>query len=198
MLHIDILSMTRGQCYDHNFRRFLPMYFLRKNGIFLKNSCNDPNFTKMSSILNKNTIFRRIFGENIFKIITSVPGSPLGSHWSGWAWREVWLRNLQECWPFRVRAENNIATISIHIGTAFLLSEAQPKNALVTPAPPQKWKYCYLSLASVSNTAIQSLLWVNYIYAEHSLLCGVHSLCSLYVQLSCFAQPQSKWSLLFT
>jgi lysyl-tRNA synthetase class I len=41
-----------GRCHDHKFLRFLPI-FGEKIGVFLKNQCYD---------------------QNIFKIITSVPG----------------------------------------------------------------------------------------------------------------------------
>jgi hypothetical protein len=48
----------------------------KKIGVFLKNQCYDPNFAKSISIWNKNADFFRqfLFGENILKIITSVPG----------------------------------------------------------------------------------------------------------------------------
>jgi hypothetical protein len=43
-LHQDPSSNTaRGRCYDHNFRRFLPI-FGEKFGAFLKNQCYDQNF----------------------------------------------------------------------------------------------------------------------------------------------------------
>jgi hypothetical protein len=46
--------------------------FAAKNGVFLKNECYDPFFHNTGSfVLSKN---RHFFGENIFKIITSVPG----------------------------------------------------------------------------------------------------------------------------
>jgi hypothetical protein len=34
---------SSGQCYDHNFLRFLPI-FGEKIGVFLKNQCYDPIF----------------------------------------------------------------------------------------------------------------------------------------------------------
>jgi hypothetical protein len=34
---------TRGQCYDHNFLQFFPI-FGEKIGVFLKNQCYDQNF----------------------------------------------------------------------------------------------------------------------------------------------------------
>jgi hypothetical protein len=44
-------------------------------GSFLKNKCYDSIFAKISSILTTSPSFScKNFGENIFKIITSVPG----------------------------------------------------------------------------------------------------------------------------
>jgi hypothetical protein len=70
--------VTRGRCYDHNFPRFFAN-FRRKNGVYLKNIWYDNIFTKTISSLSKTTvgqnanIFAKFFGENIFKIISSVP-----------------------------------------------------------------------------------------------------------------------------
>jgi hypothetical protein len=36
----DLNRVTRGRCYDHNFRQFLPI-FGEKIGGFLKNQCYD-------------------------------------------------------------------------------------------------------------------------------------------------------------
>jgi hypothetical protein len=58
--------LTKSGGYDHNFRR--------KNGVFLENQFNDPNFAKTSSVLSeKRKFYHNFFGENIFKIITSLP-----------------------------------------------------------------------------------------------------------------------------
>jgi hypothetical protein len=51
-----ITWMTWGRCYDHNFRRFLPI-FGEKIGVFLKNQCYDHYFCQK--------IFAKFFGENI-------------------------------------------------------------------------------------------------------------------------------------
>jgi hypothetical protein len=65
---------TRGRCYDHNFLRFLTI-FGEKIGVFLKYQCYDQKFSKFSLVLSqKRQFFSEIFGENILKIITSVPG----------------------------------------------------------------------------------------------------------------------------
>jgi hypothetical protein len=65
--------VTRGRCYDHNFLRFLTI-FGETIGVFLKNQCYDQNFAKFSFVLSqKRQFFTEFFGENIFKIITSVP-----------------------------------------------------------------------------------------------------------------------------
>jgi hypothetical protein len=65
-----------GQCYDHNFRRFLTI-FGEKIGVFLKKPML---WLKFCIILlcfeSKTPIF---FSENILKIITSVPGHPASS-----------------------------------------------------------------------------------------------------------------------
>jgi hypothetical protein len=45
------------------------------NGVFLKCQCYDQFFSKVSFVLSKNaSFFPKYFGENIFKIISSVPG----------------------------------------------------------------------------------------------------------------------------
>jgi hypothetical protein len=46
--------------------------------VFLKNQCCDQIFEKISYVLSKKTpiFFADFFGENILKIITSVPGHP--------------------------------------------------------------------------------------------------------------------------
>jgi hypothetical protein len=44
---------------------------------FLKNQCYDQNFAYFTFVLSqKRQFFAEFFGENIFKIITSVPGLP--------------------------------------------------------------------------------------------------------------------------
>jgi hypothetical protein len=63
----------RGRCYDHYFRRFLPI-FCEKMAFVSKTNVMIIFFSKTSSSLSKNAnIFAKFFGENIFKIITSVP-----------------------------------------------------------------------------------------------------------------------------
>jgi hypothetical protein len=66
----------RGRCYDHKFLRFFPI-FVEKIGVFLKYQCYINFFQNLTLFWVKNAIFAKIVGENIFKIITSVPG--LGS-----------------------------------------------------------------------------------------------------------------------
>jgi hypothetical protein len=62
-----------GRCYDHNFLRFSTI-FGEKNDVFLKNQYLII-FSKFSFVLSqKRQFFPKIFGENILKIITSVPG----------------------------------------------------------------------------------------------------------------------------
>jgi hypothetical protein len=47
----------------------------KKIGVFLKNQCYDQLFSKIGSFWDKNAnFFAEFFGENILKIITSVPG----------------------------------------------------------------------------------------------------------------------------
>jgi hypothetical protein len=48
--------------------------FDEKNGVFLKNQCCDQNFAYFSFVLSqKRQFFAEFFGENILKILTSVP-----------------------------------------------------------------------------------------------------------------------------
>jgi hypothetical protein len=63
-----------GRCYDHNFLRFSPI-FGEKIGVFLKKLMLWSHFwKKLAVVWTKNAhIFAKFFGENIFKIITSVP-----------------------------------------------------------------------------------------------------------------------------
>jgi hypothetical protein len=63
---LPVSSETSGRCCDHNFRRFLPI-FGEKIGVFLKNQKSS------SSLSKKGQYFAKYFGDNIFKIITSVP-----------------------------------------------------------------------------------------------------------------------------
>jgi hypothetical protein len=62
---------------DVMIKKFMQFFtiFGEKIGVFLKNQCYDQNFAKISFVLSKKTpIFSAdFFGENIFKIITSVP-----------------------------------------------------------------------------------------------------------------------------
>jgi hypothetical protein len=61
------------RCYDHNFLRFSTI-FGEKFGVFLKNQCYDQILAKFSFVLSQNAnFFVKFFGENILKIITSVP-----------------------------------------------------------------------------------------------------------------------------
>jgi hypothetical protein len=49
--------------------------FSAKIGVFLKNQCYDRFFSKFSIVWLKNDNFlAKFFGENILKIVTSVPG----------------------------------------------------------------------------------------------------------------------------
>jgi hypothetical protein len=60
-----------------DFRQFSAIFanFRRKIGVFLEKQCYDHFFAKTSrSLKNKTPFFCQIFGENILKIITSVPG----------------------------------------------------------------------------------------------------------------------------
>jgi hypothetical protein len=57
--------------------------FRQKIGVFLKNQCYDQNFAQFTLVLSqKRQFFAIFFGENIFKIITSVPERTqgLGAH----------------------------------------------------------------------------------------------------------------------
>jgi hypothetical protein len=61
-----------------------PTIFCEYIGVFLKNQCNDQIFAQSSFALSKKRQFLPFFGENIFKIITSVPGrwtSTAGGSW---------------------------------------------------------------------------------------------------------------------
>jgi hypothetical protein len=56
-----------------NFRQFSE----KKIDVFLKNQFYDQNFALFSFVLSqKRQLLAIFFGENIFKIITSVPGLP--------------------------------------------------------------------------------------------------------------------------
>jgi hypothetical protein len=70
---IEVLKVsTGGQCYDHQFQQFLPIF--TQIGVLLKNQCCDPIFAQFTSVLSqKRKFFLNFFGENIFKIKTSVP-----------------------------------------------------------------------------------------------------------------------------
>jgi hypothetical protein len=79
---------ARDRCYDHNFLRFLPI-FGNNIGVFSKTNVMI-NFLAKTSINFENifaetlskklAFFTQCFGENIFKIITSVPGILLTLH----------------------------------------------------------------------------------------------------------------------
>jgi hypothetical protein len=63
-----------GRCYDHNLMRFLPI-FGEKIGVFLKRLEVMIKLSQKSSCsLSKKRHFSPLFCENIFKVITSVPG----------------------------------------------------------------------------------------------------------------------------
>jgi hypothetical protein len=65
---------TRGRCYDHNFLRFSPI-FGETIGVFIKNRWMIKFLQKLAVVKEKNAnFFAKCFGENIFKILTSVPG----------------------------------------------------------------------------------------------------------------------------
>jgi hypothetical protein len=66
-------SVTRGRCYDHDFLQFLTI-FGDKIGVFLKTNVMI-NFIQNLALFSvkKRQFFAKFFGENIFKIITSVP-----------------------------------------------------------------------------------------------------------------------------
>jgi hypothetical protein len=67
------MSRTWGRCYDHNFLRFFPI-FSEIIGVFLKYQCYYQPFQNLALFWVKNANFFAIFfGENILKIITSVP-----------------------------------------------------------------------------------------------------------------------------
>jgi hypothetical protein len=68
------LNVTRGRCYDHNFQRFLPI-FGENIAIFLENQRDYHFLPELAVLCLKTLIFRQFFGENILKIITSVPDS---------------------------------------------------------------------------------------------------------------------------
>jgi hypothetical protein len=77
-IKIPIIRLIWGRCYDHNFRRFFPI-FGEKNWRFLKKPMLWSNFLHNFALLwvkNAN-FFRWIFRRKyIFLIITSVPGQP--------------------------------------------------------------------------------------------------------------------------
>jgi hypothetical protein len=62
---------ARGRCYDHNFLQFLA----KKIGVFFsKTNVRIKFLQKVAAVSAKNAnIFAKKLGENIFKIITSVP-----------------------------------------------------------------------------------------------------------------------------
>jgi hypothetical protein len=60
--------MTGGRCYDHNFLRFLTIFgekmaFFSKTNVLIK------------ILHNLALFFAEFIGENILKIVTSVPGT---------------------------------------------------------------------------------------------------------------------------
>jgi hypothetical protein len=64
---LSALCWIKGQCYNHNFKRFSPIYG-EKIGVFLENQCFDPFFAWTSSFLNKNAnFFRQLFWRKYFR-----------------------------------------------------------------------------------------------------------------------------------
>jgi hypothetical protein len=65
---------ARGRCYDHNFLRFFPI-FGEKLAFFFNTNVMINFFQNLALFRVKNAnFFAKFFGENILKIITSVPG----------------------------------------------------------------------------------------------------------------------------
>jgi hypothetical protein len=63
--------------------------FRQKNGFFLKNECYDQNFAQFNFVLSqKANFFADFFGENILKIIASVPGSVAKKNFLGTVYRK--------------------------------------------------------------------------------------------------------------
>jgi hypothetical protein len=76
MPHILMLILIRGRCYDHNVRRFFPI-FGEKIGVFLKNQCYDQLFSKFSFVLSqKRQFFRKNFRRKYLKNHNIGPLSP--------------------------------------------------------------------------------------------------------------------------
>jgi hypothetical protein len=67
-LPLCLHMVSWGGCYDHNFLRFLPILaFFSKTKVLIK-------FLENLALGKNVNIFARLFGENIYKIITSGPG----------------------------------------------------------------------------------------------------------------------------
>jgi hypothetical protein len=65
--------VTRGRCYEHNFLRFSTI-FGKKLAFFSKTNVMIKILHDLALFWVKNAnIYAKFFGENIFKIITSVP-----------------------------------------------------------------------------------------------------------------------------
>jgi hypothetical protein len=61
------IRVTRGRCYDHNFRRFFQIVG-EKIGVFLKYQCYDQLFSKCSFVLSqKRQFFRKNFRRKYLK-----------------------------------------------------------------------------------------------------------------------------------
>jgi hypothetical protein len=98
--YVDLYIHNRGRCYDHNFGE--------KIGVFLKNQCYDQMFAKFSFVLSqKRQFFAEFFGENISKIITSVPGLRLDTRpgtndylcWENFRWAlAAWRSGIATAW----------------------------------------------------------------------------------------------------
>jgi hypothetical protein len=87
--------LSRGQCYDHNFRRFLPI-FGEKMVFFMKTNVMIQFLHNLAFVLSKKRhFFAKFFGKNIFKIITSVPDQQVNPFFSVW-W--LWLDGSESGW----------------------------------------------------------------------------------------------------
>jgi hypothetical protein len=76
-LHITATTAIWGRCYDHNFLRFLPI-FAKKLAFFSKTNVMIKFLHNLALFRVKNAnFFAEFFGENILKIITSVPGGSI-------------------------------------------------------------------------------------------------------------------------
>jgi hypothetical protein len=95
-VHIKIfVGKTRGRCYDHNFLRFLTI-FGEKNGVFSKTNVMIKLLHNLALFQVKNAnFFAKIFGENILKIITSVPGIVISFDLQALRFKLVGVRHVE-------------------------------------------------------------------------------------------------------